>query len=882
MKRYLTYLLLFLLPTLLNAQTVDVLGYYNATAVTITLTYGQGSLLPSPPFVASWYNQAYGSVTADPLGEKINVIAVNGDTITVTRGYLSAAYTHDTPLAQYVIGTTNTTPIPTNTFTQTPTRTNTLVNTPTNTPIVPTATPTPVPSGPTTISVLKILTPPPLATALPVQTVWVENPVVFPTTQAVSVVNPGSAGGGGVYPTATFAVLVTNFPTPIPYPTVDQTDVIPVAIPGGVSITNGGSYPYGANTPAPVSVVNPGSGSFSTSPTPQLPVSMINVPTPNQTMVAGKDIQLTQVAIALTAIAPTATPTSSPILTPTATPNATQIQALQLTQIVQVYSMETQVALQITVSAGQGTPISPAQQATAIAALATQIAQATNTPTNTPILTPTATPNPTQIAAMVATLIIQQNALQTEIATIAIGNSTSSAQATQISQMYAVETQLAAQLTAIVTATPTATSQTSTPTPYIPHTDANNNQIFSANSVLGDLVTTERFNQVEVNFSGGFSNVNNQITSAVSGNGTTAVTNGEMILSTGTGAGEAAVSTVGSLEYRPGHEWYAYFTGAFPVSAVNSYARIGAYNGTDGFWIGYESGSGAATFGITRVQGGVTAFTAQSSWNADTCTGQTGSKFTLSSTPVALVQGYLNIYRIHGAWFGASPVQVDIFSPDGVWVNVETFKFPNTQLAPFMSTTTLNMKADVNKTSGAGSVTLASACWALGTCDSTQTLSDVNFDYNNGQITKSYIGGRLSNGQYQIAGLVQAGTPVPSGLNSLPVETGSPVSLATNYLGLSSFTEAPTAFSSGYTSLIGSSAGKTIYVYQWDMVSNGAATIYFSNSASAQLSESGVCLFGEQTAPTGGICFKGASGGDLGLNCSAACTISLHIEYLQQ
>jgi hypothetical protein len=249
---------------------------------------------------------------------------------------------------------------------------------------------------------------------------------------------------------------------------------------------------------------------------------------------------------------------------------------------------------------------------------------------------------------------------------------------------------------------------------------------------------------------------------------------------------------------------------------------------------------------------------------------------------VALVQGYLNIYRIHGAWFGASPVQVDIFSPDGVWVNVETFKFPNTQLAPFMSTTTLNMKADVNKTSGAGSVTLASACWALGTCDSTQTLSDVNFDYNNGQITKSYIGGRLSNGQYQIAGLVQAGTPVPSGLNSLPVETGSPVSLATNYLGLSSFTEAPTAFSSGYTSLIGSSAGKTIYVYQWDMVSNGAATIYFSNSASAQLSESGVCLFGEQTAPTGGICFKGASGGDLGLNCSAACTISLHIEYLQQ
>jgi hypothetical protein len=122
----------------------------------------------------------------------------------------------------------------------------------------------------------------------------------------------------------------------------------------------------------------------------------------------------------------------------------------------------------------------------------------------------------------------------------------------------------------------------------------------------------------------------------------------------------------------------------------------------------------------------------------------------------------------------------------------------------------------------------------------------------------------------------------PGSISSQLDWIAGPVSLAQNYMGLSSFTEAPTAFSSGYTSLIGASSGKTIYIYQWDLVSNGAATLFFSNSASAQLSESGVALYGEQTGPAGGYCFKGVSGGDLGINCSAACTLSLHLQYLQQ
>ena len=676
------------------------------------------------------------------------------------------------------------------------------------------------------------------------------TPTWIPYSPGGYVGSGGSGGGGGVYPTTTFVVVVSGGVSllggsvsisggsvSVAGGSINATIVFPSVqlVSFGSPTSTPSITPTGSATPTysatPLYEVNVNNWLFNSSPTPQYPVSVTNwlfnaSPTP-------------QYPVSVVNLTPQIIPTFQYVILPTATNTFTPTPTF------------------------------------------------TFTPTGSPAFTPTATnligvnvnnwmfnssPTPQYPVSVVNQFI--GGVYPTATLAVVISNWTFNSSPTP---QYPVSV--------------TNWNFSSSPTPQYPvsvvnvagvsitnnpHVDANNNQIFSANSVLGDLVTSERFNQVEVNFSGGFANVNNQITSMVSGNGTTAVTNGEMILGTGTGAGEAAVSTVGSLEYRPGHEWYAYFTGAFPVTATNSYSRIGAYNGTDGFWVGYESGASAVTFGITKVQGGVTTFTAQSAWNGDVCTGQVGSKFTSGGAPVSLNQAFLNIYRVHGAWFGASPVLVDIFSPDGAWINVENFRFPNTQLAPFMSTTTLNMKADVNKTSGAGSVTLASACWAMGTLDSTQTLSDINFDYNSGQIMKAYIGGRLANGQYQISGLVQAGTPVPAGMNSVPVE------LPQNSLNLSSFTEAPTAFSSGYTSLIAASGAKIIYVYQWDMTSNGAATIYFSNSASNQLSESGVCLFGEQTGPTGGVCFKGVAGGDIGINCSAACTVSLHLGYLQQ
>ena len=138
---------LLCLTSVVNAQNAQVLGYYNSSATTITLTYGQGNLLPTPPFVAGWWNIYWPSVTQDPYGEKVDVVGKNGDTLTVIRGCLSTAYAHDIEGASYVIAGTDSTPIPTNTFTSVPTSTSTIAVSPTNTPILPTFTWTP--GGPT-------------------------------------------------------------------------------------------------------------------------------------------------------------------------------------------------------------------------------------------------------------------------------------------------------------------------------------------------------------------------------------------------------------------------------------------------------------------------------------------------------------------------------------------------------------------------------------------------------------------------------------------------------------------------------------------------------------------------------------------------------------
>lgn len=228
-KKLLFALIFSVVTTSAFSQVATVLGGYNSTAVTITLSFGGGSLLPAAPFVANWWNYTdYGLVpTNDPQNEKINVTSKTGDTLVVVRGYLSAAYNHNTPGKTYAIQqTSNFTPVPSNTPTVTRSPTNTPVNTPTAT-YTPTAapgtnTPTPTPG----LSGLGVPVYPTGTWTVKAQFYINANPGSTPTWVPAAWPTPVP------YPTQ---IPVSDWPTAVPYPTQYPLPPTPNGGPAGIS-----------------------------------------------------------------------------------------------------------------------------------------------------------------------------------------------------------------------------------------------------------------------------------------------------------------------------------------------------------------------------------------------------------------------------------------------------------------------------------------------------------------------------------------------------------------------------------------------------------------------------------------------------------------------
>ena len=243
-------------------------------------------------------------------------------------------------------------------------------------------------------------------------------------------------------------------------------------------------------------------------------------------------------------------------------------------------------------------------------------------------------------------------------------------------------------------------------------------------TVLGDLVSMPRTNQIEINFSQGFNT--SLITNTLTGTATAVTTNGTALYATGTTTGSRAVGmTVQQLSYRPGHEWYCYFTAAFSTGGSgSSWQRIGPFNSTDGFYVGYE----ANVINFTQLQSTTTNSVPKSLWNGDPVDGSANSRFTSLGVPVAINWQNLNVFRIHGSWFGTSPVSLEVFSPDGIWVALHTFRFPNTLTTPYIYTTNLNIQADVYNGTSTTNLSVNTPCWAMGVVNENST--SVGFQSN--------------------------------------------------------------------------------------------------------------------------------------------------------
>lgn len=256
---------------------------------------------------------------------------------------------------------------------------------------------------------------------------------------------------------------------------------------------------------------------------------------------------------------------------------------------------------------------------------------------------------------------------------------------------------------------------------------------------FGKMQMVSSINEIDVQFFR--DDPANLVTVATTNGGTATRTTGSLQLATSTATnGTVKATSFDHILYRSGGEVYAFFTAAWLDGGVaDCVQRIGLYNATDGFYIGYEG----TTFGVVTRAGGVDgAQVAKASFNVDTLTGGAGSKFTRAGSPEAIDLTKLNVFRIRFGWLGSAPVRFEVMSPDGEWVLFHIIRQPNLSATPHIQDVDLFMEAHLAKTAGATNVRLVSSCWGAGsTYDKTDIVgSDTLGTTVNNAVTYNVMG----------------------------------------------------------------------------------------------------------------------------------------------
>jgi hypothetical protein len=215
--------------------------------------------------------------------------------------------------------------------------------------------------------------------------------------------------------------------------------------------------------------------------------------------------------------------------------------------------------------------------------------------------------------------------------------------------------------------------------------------VVGAHTEFGALAVVQRTNQIEAVFASS-GTLSTLLTLANTGSGASdwgSTTPGMATFSTGaTNPSTAKGTSLTNILYRSGEEVYAMFTASFTAGVAGTFQRVGLTDEAEGFFMGYEGTS----FCCSYITNSVVTSVAQASWNVDTATSQTGSDFMSGGVPVTLDPTKLNLYRITFGWLGIGPVEFEVMSPDGAWVVLHQFRFPNSQATPSIRTPNLPMK----------------------------------------------------------------------------------------------------------------------------------------------------------------------------------------------
>jgi hypothetical protein len=259
--------------------------------------------------------------------------------------------------------------------------------------------------------------------------------------------------------------------------------------------------------------------------------------------------------------------------------------------------------------------------------------------------------------------------------------------------------------------------------------------------ILGVAVGGNRNNQIEISFN--TAPAASLITNSFTGSGNQVQTAGHTLYRTGsTAVSSAQGRSVQLTTYRPAHEIYSVFTAAFINPTGFASSKIGLFDNSNGFFIGYDG----VDFGVAVRNAAVDTYVYQASFNTDTLTGASTSKFTRNGTPEAVNFALSNLYRIRFAWLGSANIYFEIFSPDGEWVLFHNIRQPNTSLNPSIQDPNLPMTVNVSKTAGTTDTQVATACWGAGTTSAYSPITATLTDNTLAALSRSVITGVTTGG----------------------------------------------------------------------------------------------------------------------------------------
>lgn len=231
-----------------------------------------------------------------------------------------------------------------------------------------------------------------------------------------------------------------------------------------------------------------------------------------------------------------------------------------------------------------------------------------------------------------------------------------------------------------------------------------NVNIGSTVATFGDLIASNRTDQLAVNFANTTPDI--IVDTTVTGTGTVTNAAAQSVVASGTTASSTSkMETRRTVFYSPSHEMYAYFTATFSAPTANGEQFIGLYDDDDGFAIGYAG----TDFCVRRRDTGVDFDVAIADFNGNLLT-----EFTRDGVAETLNQQLANVYRIRFGWLGNAPIRFEVLAPDGNWVLLHSIKYPNSSTSAHISNPNLPLRSYVENGADSTNVSIATSSWAAG------------------------------------------------------------------------------------------------------------------------------------------------------------------------